>query len=500
MAARASLSKEDISTIINRIQRLFLEDEIPWVVGYSGGKDSTATLQLVWYALAALPEEQRGRKDVYVISTDTGVEQPVVAAWVKQSLDKMRSSAQEKRMPIIPRRLTPLVTNSYWVNLIGRGYPAPRPTFRWCTSRLKIEPSNRFIKETIKSYGETVLVLGTRKSESTRRAANMEIHEKHRIREYLSPNASLPNSWVFSPIEDWSNDDVWFYLLQYDNPWGNSNKDLLSMYRGASADNECPLVVDTGTPSCGSSRFGCWVCTVVMADRSMQAMIQNDVEKLWMTPLLEFRNEIGLLDSEGRIDDRGRRDFRRMNGTIKLLKDGRAVPGPYTKKWREHLLRRLLETEREVRRAAPTELQGMRLIHVEELQQIRRIWVTEKHEFDDAVPRIYEEVTGRRLPPGEDLGSGPFGEDEWNTLENLCSGNETLVEMVTSVLDIVQRRRGDHSRRSLTIDLEHVIRRCFFENEDDAVSFELQRQSQLKAGRQSAIEGLEYDDGGIDTE
>lgn len=467
------INQEYLKGIRARIQDLFLSDEIPWVVGYSGGKDSTAVLQLVWEALSELSPEQRNRKPVHVISTDTLVEQPVVAAWVAESLELMRQAAKEQAMPIQPHRLTPRVEDSYWVNLIGRGYPAPRPMFRWCTSRLKIEPSNRFILEVAQKHGQAIVVLGTRKAESAARAQTMERYEKQRVRDLLSPNGSLPNSWVFTPIEDWSNDDVWLYLMQNPNPWGRSNKDLLTMYRGATADNECPLVVDTSTPSCGSSRFGCWVCTLVTADKSMEAMIQNDREKEWMTPLLEFRNnEIGMLDEQGRIDDRHRRDFRRMDGTIKLNpRDGRPIPGPYTKRWREHLLRRLLEVENEVIRAAPPELKNYRLISDAELREIRRIWVEEKHEFDDALPRIYEEVKGEPYPYMDDLDVGPFGKAEWDLLRELCGDNEVFLELQASLLNVEQSVQGTTVRRAVVDKLEQAIKRCYFEDETDAQQF-----------------------------
>ena len=105
-------------------------------------------------------------------------------------------------------------------------------------------------------------------------------------------------------------EDVWLFLMQLKNPWGYRNKDLLTMYQGASADGECPLVVDTTTPSCGSSRFGCWVCTLVDKDKSMSAMVQNDEEKFWMRPLLEFRDKFAVSDG------RSQRDFRRMLGGV----------------------------------------------------------------------------------------------------------------------------------------------------------------------------------------
>ena len=306
-----------------RSARSISSDGIPWVVGYSGGKDSSATLQLVWLAIRELPPDER-TKTVHVISTDTLVEQPLVAAWVDASLAKMRVAAREQGLPFVPHKLTPEIENTFWVNLIGKGYPAPRKKFRWCTERLKIQPSNKFIREVVRSYGEAILVLGTRKAESQRRAATMLKHDAKQVRDRLTPNASLPNSLVYTPIEDWTNDDVWLFLMQVKNPWGHDNKSLLGMYQGATEGGECPLVVDTSTPSCGTSRFGCWVCTVVDKDRSMEAMIKNDEEKVWMTPLLELRNALDV------ADDRPLRDFRRMNGQVQLFHD-RTIPGPYTK-------------------------------------------------------------------------------------------------------------------------------------------------------------------------
>src|SRR5205085_2950973 len=203
---------------------------------------------------------------------------------------------------------------------------------------------------------------------SATRAAVMARHEARRVRDRLSPNANLPNSLVYTPIEDWSNDDVWLFLMQVKNPWGHDNKSLLGMYQGASEGGECPLVVDSSTPSCGTSRFGCWVCTVVDKDRSMEAMIKNDEEKVWMTPLLELRNELD------KPDDRDRRDFRRMTGRVQLFQD-RTVPGPYTKTWREHWLRRVLEAQQLARQEGPAEFRNLCLITLDELHEIRRIWL-----------------------------------------------------------------------------------------------------------------------------
>src|SRR5262249_15060162 len=238
---------------------------------------------------------------------------------------------------------------------------------------------------------------------------------------------------------DWSNDDVWLFLMQVKNPWGHDNKSLLGMYQGASDGGECPLVVDTSTPSCGTSRFGCWVCTVVEKDRSMEAMIKNDEEKVWMTPLLELRNELD------KPDDRDRRDFRRMNGRVQLFHD-RTIPGPHTKAWREHWLRRVLEAQQLARREGPPEFRDLRLITPEELHEIRRIGLYENHEFDDSLPRIYEEATGEPFPRREDDGTA-LRADDWELLREVCGDDPVFFDVQVALLGVERKFRG-MSRRS----------------------------------------------------
>ena len=353
------ITKEYIDGLIATVQNLYLADEIPWMIGYSGGKDSTAAVQLVWMAISKLDETQR-RKPIHVMNTDTLVESPVVSKWVSKSLDTMAAAAAEQKLPFRPVRLIPDYNDTFWVNLIGRGYPFPRQKYRWCTDRMKIKPVNTFIKSKIAEHGEIILVLGTRKQESSRRARTMTNLEKKRVRELLSPNPTLANELVFSPLESWSDDDVWVFLMQYANPWGYSNTDLLTLYRGATADNECPLMVDKDLPTCGKSRFGCWVCTMVERDKSMEAMIANDEEKVWMTPLLEFRNQFG--DEAG---DRGRRSFRRMNGSISG-NHGKLFHGPYKKETREEWLEKLLRIQKDINENGPEEYSDLQLIQPEE--------------------------------------------------------------------------------------------------------------------------------------
>ena len=470
----SAILQEGLGAVLKRIREeileLYLGDQIPWVIGYSGGKDSTAILQLIWLAVKELPIEQR-TKPIHVISTDTLVEQPLVAAWVETSHEKMRQAAEEQQMPFTAHKLTPALRDTFWVNLIGKGYPAPRKLFRWCTSRMKINPSNEFIRRVIRDNGEVLLVLGTRKAESSRRNLRMAKTEAASRRAFLNErltlNTNLPNSKVYTPIEDWTNDDVWLFLMQVKNPWGYSNKSLLGMYQGASADGECPLVVDTSTPSCGNSRFGCWVCTVVDKDRSMEAMIKNDDEKIWMTPLLELRNDLGNMDL-----DRSRRDYRRMNGKVQLFGKDKSnldiIPGPYTKESREYWLRRLLETQKIVREIGPPEVAQIELITMPELLEIRNLWLYEKHEFDDSLPKIYGEVTGNAfpLPPADD--QLLRGED-WQLLSEIVGDDPVLFELQTRLLDIERQHRGMYRRAGIYDALEDRLKSAQFGTQEEAL-------------------------------
>ena len=280
---------------------------------------------------------------------------------------------------------------------------------------------------------------------------------------------------------------VWQFLMQHTNPWGHSNKDLLAMYRGASSDNECPLVVESGTPSCGGSRMGCWVCTMVTEDKSLAAMIQNDEEKSWMLPLLDFRNYIAAYNQDSDMSqnelDRSRRDFRRMTGNLTWHRN-RLVHSPYTKKVREDFLTRLLKLQLFIQKTGPDGVKNSELITMDELRYIRKIWLNDKHEFDDALPRIYEEVIGKPFDDNSIVKNKYYGQAEWSLLSEVCKDlypeYELMLEMQSGLLDIEARNSAISSTKNVIKNLESKIKQSFFKNEEDAE--ELMRQRRARRG------------------
>lgn len=463
----------DADQIIEEIQAIYCSDPMPWIVGYSGGKDSTACLQLIWTAIARLPVEQR-TKPIHVISTDTLVENPVIAAWVETSLLRIGTAAKQQGLEIHPHRLTPAMENRFWVNLIGKGYPAPRPKFRWCTDRLKISASTKFIQELSESNGEAILVLGQRRGESQARDKVMDQY-KGSTRDRLSKNKDprLSRVWVYPPIESWTSDNVWEFLISNSNPWGIDNQELFGIYRGATPDAECPIVVDTSTPSCGDSRFGCYVCTMVSQDKSMQAMIQNDEQKQWMKPILDFRNK------HLAVEDRSNRDFRRMNGRLTVFRD-ELVHGPYTQGHRAKLLKELLTAQRLVRNADQKQgTQLIELISIDELDEIRRIWVEGKGEIEDLVPKIYTDVFETAYP-GRELEQVPLDRTDLAMLEQVASEVDSepeaaheLYKLTRSLLAMQFQSIEAHKRSKHLDRLEGVLRHYAFRNENEALEFAL---------------------------
>ena len=353
--------------ISDTLSQLYLEDNRPWLVGFSGGKDSTMLASLIFDAALSIPAAQR-KKPVSVLCTDTRVEIPAIVELVEGTLARMNKFSQQNDLGIEVNLLRPPPEQSFWVNVIGRGYPPPNRTFRWCTQRLKIDPVTVFVNQRLGHWSEAILHLGARRAESSTRAQTMAGRE---IRNGLHRHPDLPRVWVSNPIEFLTTEEVWAYLLQKPNPWGGDNRPLYRLYTNAS-DGECPIQIDTSTPSCGYSRFGCWTCTVVERDKTSEGLLAAGDER--MEHLIKFRETL----LEFRNPDKGWRDSRRMNGN-----EG---PGPLLIKGRRELLKQLLKLQEET---------GLIVITPEELLLIQQMWKAARDPDDGrGVARIVNRQRG----------------------------------------------------------------------------------------------------------
>lgn len=452
------LDSQYLETLYARIREIYLADNRPWIIGFSGGKDSTATLQVVWTSLSQLPPEKLTKK-VFIISSDTYVETPVIVNYIDEVLERINTSAKQRNFPFEAHKITPQIDNTFWVNLIGRGYPAPYSRFRWCTDRLKIEPANRFITEKVAAFGEVIVVLGARRSESASRAGQM--NKRKNIGQYLTRHCDLPNAWVLTPIEDWHTEEVWDYILNTSSSWGSDNQVLLDMYRNAQ-DGECPMVIDKSTPPCGNSRFGCWTCTVVAKDSSMESMISKG-EK-WMQPLLDFRN--WLASTQDPAKKKKIRDVRRRIGQVQYIETDngkKLIWGPYTFSFRQKILKYLLETEKKIQLSAPTP--DITLISKHELLKIRQLWFFEEGDWRDSLPVIYQKVTGKQLDVPKDDWSG-MGGLEFRILQEVCEDNDLPVKLLTELFGAERRQYGMSRRTAIYNDIDTILKKDWRSREE----------------------------------
>ena len=194
-----------INYIIDEIADQYMLDDNnrPWIIGFSGGKDSTVLLTLTWMAILKVKNEfdiKFLKREIYVVCNDTLVENPIITNYVNKVLEKIAEAASIHSLPIKVRKTTPRLEDSFFVNLIGKGYPAPNNSFRWCTERLKIKPTSKFISDIVKSedndYHEAIILVGTRKSESVTRANSIKKHEVRGKR--LTKHPLQNNVFVYS--------------------------------------------------------------------------------------------------------------------------------------------------------------------------------------------------------------------------------------------------------------------------------------------------------------
>jgi len=447
---RASL----IQAIPEDLIRAYLEDARPWVLGFSGGKDSTALLQLTYYALVKLPPNKR-IKPVYVLASDTRVETPKISARIKKELELIQIAATRDNIPMSTHLVFPKLNDTFWVNLIGRGYPSPTTHFRWCTDRLKISPVSEFIRKVVDQSGEVVVVLGARKDESATRAQAMRRHEIEGSR--FRPHKELLRAWVYTPIEDLTANEVWTYLMQVPSPWNGDNRGLIALYKQASG--ECPLVIDASTPSCGQSRFGCWTCTVVDTDKSMQSLVDSGEEHL--EPLLELRDYLHAVR-----DEPGTRYDLRRNGTVPYRRGTDEVmtnTGPFTHEKRMELLRRVLEAQKESR---------VRLIEGDELTIIQEIWTKEENGHPgkpriaaDAVARIWKHVFEGAPMAGNDSAYDHLSKED-QLLREVCEHQGVPFEMMRRLRDIEEEYGHLRRRHGLPEEMREAVRQEIVSNKE----------------------------------
>lgn len=403
-------------------------DERDWAVAWSGGKDSTATLGILVNAIEALPKEKRTRK-VHAVMSDTKTENPELEVYMHDQVAKLNAYCKRKELPIEAHIVSRPIEQSYFVLTLGRGYfmPLNNGQGRWCTDRLKIQPSNRKLAEINPSF----LLIGTRMSESAKRRASIEKWtEDPEVDAKIGGHASLPDTKTFMAIVDFDIDDVWRYLSENRLGW-SSTAEVRRLYKEATG--ECGINNPKGVEAkakdmegCGA-RFGCWLCPVVMNDRSTEAMAKSHH---WMEPLTEWRetqmkvygNYKPMRPAGQKRKERSRalRFQEAINERINLItkagynrqgkrmKDGQ---GTFTLEARKYLFERLMETQDLVNRMRQMQrLEPLELISDEEVAKIKELWAEDERDY----PHVLTNAGGYAISELERLVDGRLRDAEFD--------------------------------------------------------------------------------------
>jgi DNA sulfur modification protein DndC len=286
-----------------------------------------------------------------LIYCDTGVENPILDFYAKDCLTKISAEFVAERIPIEVRCLKAPPEDRFFVRIIGRGYPPPTNSFRWCTTGLRIRPVSKFIAAN--DPQNTVVVLGLRSSESQQRDRSMA---RSSDRYWQKQREGKGDYDLFLPIVDLDIPEVWDAVFALQSPQSISPQTLERLYRNASG--ECPVIKAPNAPPCATGRFGCWTCTVVRKDKSAKELINAGYDEL--VPFLAFRDWL----TEIRNDPARRWPLRR-NGTQGM--------GPFTIETRQEILKKLDALEAETNRT---------ILDSDERGLIASLW-----KFDD-VPRL----------------------------------------------------------------------------------------------------------------
>lgn len=417
----------EFEEIIEEMTYVYKHDDRPWLIGYSGGKDSSLLVSLVIETVTRLPEHER-KKKIFIISSDTGVENPIVQRYMHNSSRKINECSDKLHANISATVIYPQPQQSFWSLIIGLGYPTPEPPgFRWCTERLKIHPMNEYTNKIIAEHGEVILLLGVRKAESQTRMRSISSREIEG--KLLTRHTDIPNAYVYNPLTDIKNERVWEYLLR-DNgisSWGVDMKYLFSLYQGEDMGEEQSVIgqVDKDKiPVTGNSRFGCWCCTIVKEDKSLQRFIDKGSTEL--IPLRDFRNWLVSIRQDPEF-----RDNKRRNGKVYVKSNGEYGFGPFKMSARQEILRRLLQLQQQT---------GFELITVDELKLIDTLWDLEGDLYRRSLVDIYYGVYGKKLP-WDEYKEPLYSEDIIQDIQRAAETAEIPFELIAKLMVSINKNK-----------------------------------------------------------
>ena len=361
-----------------------------WAVAYSGGKDSTATVTLLAHLIKSgqiAPPES-----LSVLYADTRMELPPLHACALTILGELAQRGIQTRIVL------PALDDRFFVYLFGRGVPAPKNRFRWCTSQLKVEPMERALTALREASGDKLLLLtGVRLGESAARDSRIALSCDR-------DGAECGQGWfqeatparvadVLAPLLHWRVCHIWDWLFFHAPALGFSTQLVAETYGG----NEAEEI---------NARSGCIQCNLAAQDVALETVLKLP-QWAYLAPLQRLKP---LYVELKRPQYRLRQDGSQRNKDGSFPKNPMRL-GPYTMEARRAGLAQVLAMQDEINTAA--HLQGRPVIDLLNVEEHARIvdlmaadtwperWTGREVRGDALLPQVIAEGITQPLLAGE---------------------------------------------------------------------------------------------------
>lgn len=309
-----------------------------WGIAYSGGKDSSATVAFVLWAIKS--GKVRRPDSLTVLYADTRMELPPLQQAAMRVIDNVNELGYSGKVVL------PAIDERFYVYMLGRGVPPPKNRFRWCTPQLKVEPMMRELYQMRQANGEKFLMItGVRIGESAARDQRIALS-------CSKDSGECGQGWFQSTTPDHVADTL-APLLHWR---------LCHVYDWLYLDDRHGLDVSGIAAVYGEDdvRTGCVGCNLASRDTALERIVKNEA---WehLTPLLELKplyRELALPK------------WRKRKSGAEILKDGSYGKnpqrmGPLTMEGRKYGLERVLDIQARA---------GVDLINQEEKKRIEELW------------------------------------------------------------------------------------------------------------------------------
>ena len=246
---RLAYLKDEAFTFVRHAAEKYQEENI--VISFSGGKDSTATADVVIKALS--------NPSLVHIFGNTTLEFPSTTEYANRYREAH------------PLAIFQTAKNNEQVFYdVCEDIGPPARMMRWCCSMFKTGPITRVINSMYRSQ-QILTFYGIRKSESVSRSKYNRIEDD-------SESVKIQQQTVASPIFFWKDIDIWLYILA-------EQIDFNSAYR------------------LGYDRVGCWCCpNNNQRAQFLSRIYMPEESNKWREFLIGFAKKIGKPDPEVYVD------------------------------------------------------------------------------------------------------------------------------------------------------------------------------------------------------